>query len=138
MSKAFYGTAAVLAIGVGALFSGCSRIPQTMVTGINLRDIDGIPATFHGYYVADGVTNIVNGSMKTNFLAGPTITCAEQSLNFEFVREQSSPHGFELTVSTSNGRDHTAHSQYGIRGRMIFNRDRSDEWLSEPFPHETK
>lgn len=139
MNNAFCWAAAALTIGLGMLLlSGCGRSPQNLVTGVSLRDIDGTAAAFHGFYVADGITNVVHGSMKTNFSAGPTIACAARSLAFELVREQRSPHGFELTVSMSNGRERTAHSQYGIRGHMIFHNDGSDEWLSEPFADETK
>jgi hypothetical protein len=137
-TKGLYGTPTALTIAVGVLFSSCSRSPQTLVTGINLRDIDGTPAVFHGYYVADGITNKVQGSMKTNFSGVPNFTFAARSLIFEFAREQRSPHGFELTVSTSGRNDRTAHSQYGIRGHWILNKDGSEEWMSEPFTDQAK
>jgi hypothetical protein len=127
-TKTLGGTYAAVIIALATmLLSGCNRPATTSITGIRLRDIPAAGDTFHGYYVVDGVTNRVQGSMPTNF------PCAEKSLVFEFVRDQKTPLGLELTVSRSDGMDRTAHSQYGIRGHMYLNSSGSDEWLSEPF-----
>jgi hypothetical protein len=96
------------------------KYTDSLITRLSLRDLSKATTPFHGYYVADGITNYIQGLLPTN------LALQAHKLAFEILGDGPAPKGLLLTLTRFDVADGTAPwaaletepGQNGVRGTM--------------------
>lgn len=104
---------------------------RVLVTTVTLREKQAAPTSFHGYYVVQGLTNQVRGTLPASF----TLSNDVRSIHYEFVCDQPEPREIELVISGADGSS-TSLWKNRISGKETWIRhaDGTSEWSSERSP----
>jgi hypothetical protein len=77
---------------------------RVIVTTLTLREKQAATTTFHGYYIVEGLTNNVSGTLPATF----TFHSDVRSIHYEFVCDEPAPREIELVVSSADGSTSTS------------------------------